>query len=197
MFAPTWRFLRGVVSVAQLPAPDVPEVAFAGRSNVGKSSLINAVLGQKSIARTSNTPGRTQELNYFVEAGDLYIVDLPGYGYARAPKKRVKAWTGLIFDYLRGRANLRRLFLLIDARHGLKAKDLEVMEMLDSAAIAYQIVLTKADKIKAGEVEAMVEGTAGRIVKRPAAHPRILVTSAQKGDGIDELRGEIADIASP
>jgi GTP-binding protein len=222
LFARPWSFARGIVDFADLPVGGDAEIAFAGRSNVGKSSLINAVLGQQGLARTSNTPGRTQELNWFVpavlnerskkterltsgaprEAADvgLAIVDMPGYGFAQAPKGQVEAWTRLVFDYLRGRPNLRRVYLLIDSRHGIKTVDTEVLDLLDKAAVSYQIVLTKADKIAreptGRPVLDMVAATAEKIRKRPAAHPLIPVTSSDKGWGIDDLRLEIAAFAS-
>jgi len=172
------------------------EVAFAGRSNVGKSSLLNALVGQKSLARTSNTPGRTQELNFFVtDQAPLVIVDMPGYGYAAAPKKAVEAWTRLVFDFLRGRQSLRRVYLLIDARHGLKTIDEEVMTSLDQAAVSYLIVLTKADKIGPKQLETLIEETMEKIRKRPAAHPTVIATSSVTRTGIDELRAEIATFA--
>ncbi len=172
------------------------EVAFAGRSNVGKSSLLNALVGQKSLARTSNTPGRTQELNFFVtDQAPLVIVDMPGYGYASAPKKAVEAWTRLVFDFLRGRQSLRRVYLLIDARHGLKTIDEEVMTSLDQAAVSYLIVLTKADKIGPKQLETLIEETMEKIRKRPAAHPTVIATSSVTRAGIDELRAEIATFA--
>lgn len=185
-------FVKGVVRIGDLPPAERPEVAFAGRSNVGKSSLINAALGRKGIARTSNTPGRTQEVNYFDLAGALYLVDLPGYGYAEAPKTKVKAWNSLIREYLRGRVSLRRVFLLIDSRHGVKAIDLEIMGLLDEAAVSYQVVLTKMDKLKPGAAEAMEAGVADKIKKRPAAFPYTISTSSNKGWGLELLRGEIA-----
>lgn len=203
-FATPWVFVRGVPALKFLPPEGPPEIAFAGRSNVGKSSLINALLGQKGLARTSNTPGRTQELNFFVpdgfgspEAGlpPIALVDMPGYGYAKAPKERVDAWTELVFDYLRGRASLKRVFLLIDARHGIKAKDEEVMKLLDKAAMSYQIVLTKTDKIKPPAVEKLVAETIEQIRKRPAAFPELIATSSEKGGGIDDLRATILDLA--
>jgi GTP-binding protein len=191
-FARPWRFLMGVSSIAGLPAAAGVEVAFAGRSNVGKSSLINALTGQGTLARTSNTPGRTQELNYFVADDGIVIVDMPGYGYARAPKKQVKDWTRLVFDFLRGRANLRRVYVLIDARHGLKANDREALDVLDKAAVSYQIVLTKCDKERPDALAKVVAETAAAIRKRPAAHPEIIATSSATGAGMDVLRAEIA-----
>jgi GTP-binding protein len=192
LFARPWTFLRGASSVASLPPADGIEIAFAGRSNVGKSSLINALVGQKALARTSNTPGRTQELNFFVAEAGLTIVDMPGYGYAKAPKDSVKDWTRLVFDFLKGRSNLRRVYVLIDARHGVKANDLEALELLDKAAVSYQLVLTKADKLKPGGLATVLEATRAAIAKRPAAHPEVLATSSGTGAGIPELRAEIA-----
>jgi GTP-binding protein len=200
LFARQWAFERGARSVADLPAAGRVEVAFAGRSNVGKSSLINALTGQKALARTSKDPGRTRELNFFVPAGGdapaLAVVDMPGYGYAKAPKQAVAEWTRLIHAYLRGRPNLRRAFVLVDARHGLKPNDETVLNELDGAAVAYQIVLTKADKVKPGALASVVEQTAKAIAKRPAAHPDILVTSSEKGHGIEVLRAEIAALVT-
>lgn len=201
VFARPWVFIRGVPAMKFLPPEGPAEIAFAGRSNVGKSSLINALVNRKGLARTSNTPGRTQELNYFVpdgysgEASDLppmALVDMPGYGYAQAPKAQVDAWTKLVFDYLRGRVTLKRVYLLIDARHGIKKNDEEVMDLLDRAAVSYQIVLTKADKIKAAGLPRLIEETALKVRKRPAAFPEILATSSEKGQGMDELRAAIA-----
>ncbi len=201
LFGQQWIFIRGVPSMKFLPPEGPPEVAFAGRSNVGKSSLINALLGRKGLARTSNTPGRTQELNYFVpdgysgKDGDLppmAVVDMPGYGFAKAPKDMVDRWTTLVFDYLRGRVTLKRVYLLIDARHGIKKIDEEVMDLLDKAAVSYQIVLTKADKIKPPAVARLVAETGQVARKRPAAFPEVLATSSEKGMGLDELREAIA-----
>ncbi len=195
LFARDCRFMLSVASLQQLPGPTLPEVAFAGRSNVGKSSLLNALTGRRDLARTSNTPGRTQQINYFDLDGRLRLVDLPGYGYARAPKEHVRAWTRLVNDFLRGRPNLARVFLLIDSRHGIKAVDEEIMSMLDTAAVVYQITLTKADKVKAPALETVRGKTAAAIAKRPAAHPDILVTSSAKNLGFDAVRAEIAALA--
>lgn len=191
-FARPWRFVLGVVAIGGLPPPSGIEIAFAGRSNVGKSSLINALTGQGSLARTSNTPGRTQELNYFTADEGIVIVDMPGYGYARAPLKQVKDWTRLVFDFLRGRANLRRVYVLIDARHGLKANDREVLDVLDKAAVSYQIVLTKCDKERPDALQKVLAETRDALRKRPAAHPEVLATSSSTGAGMDVLRAEIA-----
>lgn len=198
VFTRSWIFVRGVPSMTFLPPAGPAEVAFAGRSNVGKSSLINALTRQKGLARTSNTPGRTQELNFFVPGGydeaempPMAIVDMPGYGFAKAPKAQVDAWTRLIFDYLRGRVTLKRVYVLIDARHGIKPVDGEVLDLLDKAAVSYQIVLTKADKIKAPALAKLEAATAAAIAKRPAAFPVVLATSSQKGAGIDTLRDAI------
>lgn len=203
-FPRNWIFVRGVPSMKFLPPEGPAEIAFAGRSNVGKSSLINALVDQRGLARTSNTPGRTQELNYFVPDGysgsaddlpPLALVDMPGYGFAKAPKAQVEQWTKLVFDYLRGRVTLKRVFVLIDARHGIKANDEEVLDLLDKAAVSYQIVLTKADKIKPPAVERLVAETQAKISRRGAAFPDIVVTSAEKGLGIDELRAAILQSA--
>jgi GTP-binding protein len=192
LFARPVAFLMGAAKIEQLPASDLPEVAFAGRSNVGKSSLINALVGQKRLARASNEPGRTREVNFFVLDERVRLVDLPGYGWAKASKATVKTFQNLGRDYLRGRPNLKRVYLLIDARHGLKAVDTEALDALDLSAVSYQIVLTKADKLKPHEVEAVVERTLKGVSKRPAAFPRVLATSSEKGSGIPELRAEIA-----
>ena len=197
LFAQPCLFVRGVAEMAQLPPVGAAEVAFAGRSNVGKSSLINALCRRKALARISDTPGRTQQINFFDLAGRLMIVDLPGYGYARAPKAAIAAWTELVRDYLKGRPNLRRICLLVDARHGLKPGDEAVMKLLDEAAVSYQVVLTKADKASAGTLARTREATAGRLAERPAAHPEILVTSARSGLGIEALRAALAALAHP
>jgi GTP-binding protein len=196
MFARPWRHFWGSSDTTSLPATGGVEIAFAGRSNVGKSSLINALTGQKALARTSNTPGRTRELNFFQADGvPLTVVDMPGYGYARASKSDVAAWTNLAFAFLRGRPNLRRVYLLIDARHGLKDNDVEAVKLIDKAAVSYQIVLTKLDKLKGAEVDAVTAGISSAISKHAAAHPAILATSSETGTGIDALRAEIAALA--
>ncbi len=192
-FAREVSFMMGAVEIPGLPAADLPEVAFAGRSNVGKSSLINAVAGRLHLARASNEPGRTREVNFFVADGQLRLVDLPGYGFARAARTDVKKFQNLGRSYLRGRPNLKRAYLLIDSRHGLKEVDGEAMDAFDEAAVSYQIVLTKADKLKPREVEAVVARTAAAVAKRPAAFPRVLATSSEKGAGIPELRAEILE----
>ena len=186
----------GVAHTDHLPADELPEVAFAGRSNVGKSSLINALTGRKTLARTSNTPGRTQQLNFFDLGGRLTIVDLPGYGYAKAPKGEVDRWNRLIRLYLKGRVGLRRVCVLIDARHGLKASDRQVMDLLDEAAVAYQLVLTKTDKAKAGELAKRRDEIIAEIRKRAAAFPEIMETSSVKGTGIAEMRAALAELAA-
>ena len=192
-FAQPVAFLMGAAAIEQLPPADLPEVAFAGRSNVGKSSLINALVNQKYLARASNEPGRTREVNFFVLTERLRLVDLPGYGFARASKTSTAKFQNLGRDYLRGRPNLKRVYLLIDSRHGLKAVDSEAMDALDLAAVSYQIVLTKADKIKPPELAEVVAKTLKGIAKRPAAFPRVLATSSAKGDGMPELRAEIME----
>jgi len=195
LFARPALFLMGAAKIDGLPAADLPEVAFAGRSNVGKSSLINGLVGQHKLARASNEPGRTREVNFFVLDERLRLVDLPGYGWARASKTTAAEFQNLGRAYLRGRPNLKRVYLLIDARHGLKAVDTEALDALDLAAVSYQIVLTKADKLKPAEVEAVTERTLKAIAKRPAAFPRVQATSAAKGTGLPELRAEIQAVA--
>ncbi|MEO1795479.1 MAG: ribosome biogenesis GTP-binding protein YihA/YsxC [Pseudomonadota bacterium] len=187
LFARPTEFVKGVVDMDGLPAGDRIEVCFAGRSNVGKSSLINALTRQKGLARASNTPGRTQEINFF-SLSDIYLVDLPGYGFANAPLAVVEKWQRLLKAYLSGRVNLRRAFVLIDARHGIKPVDEEIMALLNSAAVTFQVVLTKADKNKASETEKVLVQVRSRLAKHPAAFPELLLTSADKGTGIAELR---------
>ena len=188
LFARGTTFTKGVVNLKGLPADDVVEVAFAGRSNVGKSSLINALTNMTHLARTSNTPGRTRELNYFDVNGRMYLVDMPGYGYARASKDDIKRWNQLIRQYLRGRANLRRVYILIDSRHGIKDSDIELMEMLDEAAVTYAPVLTKTDKIKKSDLEKVHASVIEKTGKRAAAFPFLVDTSSEKKNGIDTLR---------
>jgi GTP-binding protein len=197
LFKGPCTFVKGVVDIDGLPRDGKPEIAFAGRSNVGKSSLINALTGQKSLARVSVTPGRTRELNFFILGKDdaFYLVDMPGYGYARASKAAVKGWTRLMQDYLKGRRELKRVFLLIDARHGLKESDQEILTLMDEAAVSYQGVLTKADKPKAAELAAIEVKVAAELAKRPAAYPQLIATSARSGAGIPELRAAIAALA--
>jgi GTP-binding protein len=198
LFAGPIEFLKSAPALKFLPAAESPEIAFAGRSNVGKSSLLNALTNRKGLARTSNTPGRTQELNFF-DVGQpvqLRLVDMPGYGFAEAPKDLVKRWRTLVNDYLRGRAVLKRALVLIDARHGLKQPDREMMEMLDTAAVNYQLVLTKADKVKPSALGAIYEGVASEARKHPAAHPHIFTTSSETGSGIAELRTAILEAAT-
>ncbi|WP_136163087.1 ribosome biogenesis GTP-binding protein YihA/YsxC [Sphingomonas flavalba] len=195
LFAGPVTFLKSAPSLEFLPDPMVPEVAFAGRSNVGKSSLLNALTGRKAIARTSNTPGRTQELNFF-DVGEplaLRLVDMPGYGFAKAPKDVVRRWRGLIGDFLRGRAVLKRTLVLVDSRHGLKDVDRELMAMLDAAAVGYRLVLTKADKVKPTELAATAAAVAAEARTHPAAYPEILATSSETGQGIAELRAAVAE----
>nr|WP_277991330.1 ribosome biogenesis GTP-binding protein YihA/YsxC [Sphingomonas panni] len=195
IFAGPIQFLKSAPSLDYLPNPDVPEIAFAGRSNVGKSSLLNALTGRTSLARTSVTPGRTQELNFF-DIGTplrLRLVDMPGYGFAKAPKDMVRKWRYLVNDYLRGRQVLKRTLVLIDSRHGIKDVDREVFEMLDKAATSYRIVLTKTDKIKATELEDVYAAVGEEVRKRPAAHPDVISTSSEKGMGIAELRAAVIE----
>lgn len=195
LFAGPIAFLKSAPALDHLPSPDVPEIAFAGRSNVGKSSLLNALTGRNGLARTSNTPGRTQELNFFDIGAPLQfrLVDMPGYGFAKAPKDVVKKWRFLINDFLRGRQVLKRTLVLVDARHGLKEVDMDILEMLDRAAVSYRLVLTKADKIKPTELAAVQAATAVEARKHPAAHPDILATSSETGLGIAELRAAVVE----
>ena len=194
LFAQQTDFLKGVVAIDGLPADDRIEICFAGRSNVGKSTLINALTGRKALARTSNTPGRTQEINFFTAADSHYLVDLPGYGYANAPLPVVEKWQRLLKKYLSGRRSLRRAFVLIDARHGVKSVDEEILSLLDSAAVTFQCVLTKADKIKTNEQEALLQQVRGALSKHPAAYPELILTSSEKGMGVETLRATIAGL---
>lgn len=195
LFAQECTFVLGAAKPEHIPATDLPEVAFAGRSNVGKSSLINALTGHKNLARTSNTPGRTQEVNFFNLGNRLMVADLPGYGYAKVSKSRVTQWTSLVNTYLKGRAQLRRACLLVDARHGLKDSDREIMTMLDVAAVSYQIILTKADKQSSAGLEKLITGIAAEAKKHTALHPEVIPTSSRKGHGIARLRAELAMLA--
>jgi GTP-binding protein len=198
LFAGPIAFLKSAPELKFLPDPDAPEIAFAGRSNVGKSSLLNALANRKGLARTSNTPGRTQELNFF-DVGEplrLRLVDMPGYGFAEAPKDLARRWRYLINDYLRGRAALKRALVLVDSRHGLKDVDREVMAMLDTAAVSYHLVLTKADKVKPTELAKVLERALAEAAKHPAAHPRLFTTSSETGSGIAELRTAMLEAAT-
>lgn len=195
LFAQPCRFVMGGVSLEALPPTHYPEIAFAGRSNVGKSSLVNALTGQKTLAHASNTPGRTRELNFFLLAEKLMLVDLPGYGYAKAGRKEVRKWNDLVMAYLTGRPNLKRVLLLIDSRHGLKENDLTTMDILDDTAVSYQVILTKLDKIKPNEADKVIAATEAVIKKHPAAMARVLGTSSEKKTGIEKLREELAGFA--
>ena len=195
LFAGPVDFMKGVVAMDGLPPGDRPEVCFAGRSNVGKSTLINALAGRKALARTSNTPGRTQEINFFALGDSHYLVDLPGYGYAKAPLAVVERWQRLLKAYLAGRSNLRRAFVLIDARHGVKAVDEEIMALHDQAAVTFQVVLTKADKVKGKDRDRVLEQVRGALATHPAAFPELVLTSSETGDGIATLRAIVADLA--
>ena len=197
LFARECRFVAGAADAAAMPPDSLPEVAFLGRSNVGKSSLVNALTGRRMLARTSNTPGRTRQINFFTLGDRLMLVDLPGYGYAEASKSMIAAWTRLVRDYLRNRAGLRRVCLLIDSRHGIKEPDRPVMELCDAAGLSFQAVLTKIDKVPAGERATVAERVAAELARHPAAHPEIHLTSAEKGVGLAALRAMLAGFAMP
>lgn len=197
LFSLPCRFVTAAARLDQVPAGDLPEIAFAGRSNVGKSSLINALTGRNTLARTSNTPGRTQMLIFFDLGGRLTLTDLPGFGYAEAPKSTVERWTHLVDAYLRGRAPLRRVLLLVDARRGIKSIDREVMALLDRSAVSYQVVLTKCDKLKPSPLADLLAGTAAELVRHTAGHPEVLTTSARTQDGLAELRAALGELALP
>lgn len=195
LFAGECTFLLGAAGLGQIPDSGMPEIAFAGRSNVGKSSLVNALTGRKTLARTSHTPGRTQQVNFFDLSNRLMIADLPGYGYAKAPKDQVAKWTRLVNAYLKGRQQLMRVLVLIDARHGIKDVDREIMKMLDTAAVSYQVILTKVDKVKAGPLDKLLENVHGELARHVAAHPIVRCTSSAKKIGIEDLRAELARLA--
>lgn len=196
LFTEPCDFVSGAVSLETIPPSKLPEVAFAGRSNVGKSSLLNALTNRRTLAKTSGTPGRTRQLNFFTLASSLMMVDMPGYGYAKAPKHEVEGWNKLILQYLRGRPQLRRVCLLIDARHGIKPNDTEIMRLLDEVAVPYQLVLTKADKLNVYEQRTVLEATQAALRKHPAAHPHIVLTSAETRDGMDVLRANLAELTT-
>ncbi len=195
LFRQPCEFVMGGAELESLPPTRYPEIAFAGRSNVGKSSLVNALTGRSTLAHASNTPGRTQQINFFLLAEKLMLVDLPGHGYAKAPKSDVRRWTQLVKDYLSGRPNLKRVLFLIDARHGIKEADLGIMKVLDTSAVNYQIIFTKSDKTKPDELAKMTEATLAAIKRHPAAHPQIIATSSFTNDGIDRVRAELAAFA--
>ncbi|MDF1794124.1 MAG: ribosome biogenesis GTP-binding protein YihA/YsxC [Thalassobaculaceae bacterium] len=197
LFAQECHFVAASATIPQLPPETLPEVAFVGRSNVGKSSLVNALTGRKTLARTSNTPGRTQEVIFFDLGGRLMLVDLPGYGYAKVSKAKQAIWTDTLFAYLRGRPTLQRVSLLIDGRHGFKELDVEAMDLLDRAALSYQVLLTKTDKVKPPELAEMIDKTSAALARHPAAHPVVMATSSETGAGIPELRAELARFAKP
>lgn len=195
LFAGDSEFVKGVVAMSGLPPADRMEVCFAGRSNVGKSTLINALTGRKGLARASNTPGRTQEINYFTQGPDLYLVDLPGYGFANAPIPVIEKWQRLLKQYLSGRQTLRRAFVLVDTRHGIKSVDEEIMSLLDSSALTFQCVMTKADKVKESDRTKVLDQVRNVLAKHPAAFPEIVLTSSEKGDGIATLRSIITTLS--
>lgn len=196
LFAQHCDFVLGAAGLAQIPDTDMPEIAFAGRSNVGKSSLVNALTGRKTLARTSHTPGRTQQVNFFDLSGQMMIADLPGYGFAKAPKDQVAKWTRLVNAYLKGRVQLMRVLVLVDSRHGIKDVDRKIFTMLDEAAVSYQVVLTKIDKIKAAQLDKLLETTHAELARHVAAHPVIRATSSAKSIGIEELRADLARLAA-